>query len=169
MAKTKAQINYLKQDESVPGGNKPLYLANNIFKVETGSKLTDDKDLGINGFYNNIIIVKSRSNRAGQVVECVYNQNTGFDNILSNYNLLKGEKRIGGAGRSFYLEGAQDCKFAQKEFKRKLKEKPEMQKAYKTLLAEELSKFIYIPEDLDDEVEDENDDELVEDYEEEEY
>ena len=33
MAKTKAQINYLKQDESVPGGNKPLYLANNIFKV----------------------------------------------------------------------------------------------------------------------------------------
>ena len=37
MVKTKAQVNYLKVDETVPGGNTPIYLANNIFRVDAGS------------------------------------------------------------------------------------------------------------------------------------
>ena len=169
MQPQKASINYLKQDEAIPGGNTPLYLANNIFRVDTGSKLTSDKEYGINGFMSKITIIKSRSNRAGQEIDLVYDQNRGFDNILSNYNLLKQEKQVGGAGRSFYLLNCPTAKFSQKDFKKKLKENVELQQAYKEIMAEVLSQFIYVPEDLDEEVEDENDNEIVEDYEEEEY
>ena len=150
-------------------GNTPLYLANNIFRVHTGSKLTSDKEYGINGFMSKITIIKSRSNRAGQEIDLVYDQNRGFDNILSNYNLLKQEKQVGGAGRSFYLLNCPTAKFSQKDFKKKLKENVELQQSYKETMSEVLSQFIYIPEDMDDEVEDVNDEEIVEDYEEEEY
>ena len=145
MIKTKAQINYLKQDETVPGGHTPLYLANNIFRVDPGSKLTEDEKFGIPGFMNKITIIKSRTNRAGQEVDCVYDQNNGFSNEYSNFNFLKDQKLVGGAGRSFYLQGAETIKFSQKGFEEKLYESPELQKAYKKLLAQSLRQFIYIP------------------------
>ena len=69
-----------------------LYLANNIFRVDTASKLTSDKEYGIDGFMTKITIIKSRSNRAGQEIDLVYNQNRGFDNIYSNFTLLKTRK-----------------------------------------------------------------------------
>lgn len=143
MMPTKAQINYLKQDESIPGGNTPLYLANNIFRVDTASKLTSDKEYGIDGFMTKITIIKSRSNRAGQEIDLVYNQNRGFDNIYSNFTLLKQEKKIGGAGRSFYIQGCDNVKFAQKTFKEKLVGEPELQKVYKTTMRELLSQYIF--------------------------
>ena len=143
MMPTKAQINYLKQDESIPGGNTPLYLANNIFRVDTASKLTSDKEYGIDGFMTKITIIKSRSNRAGQEIDLVYNQNRGFDNIYSNFTLLKQEKRIGGAGRSFYIQGCDNVKFAQKTFKEKLMAEAELQRVYKSTMRDLLSQFIY--------------------------
>ena len=154
MMPTKAQINYLKQDESIPGGNTPLYLANNIFRVDTASKLTSDKEYGIDGFMTKVTIIKSRSNRAGQEIDLVYNQNRGFDNIYSNFTLLKQEKRIGGAGRSFYIQGCDGVKFAQKTFKEKLLSEPELQKTYKANMRDLLSQFIY-SDDTEVPVEDE--------------
>jgi RecA/RadA recombinase len=145
MMKSKAQVNYLKQDESIPGGNKPIYLANNIFKVDPGSKLTEDKEYGIQGFVNTITIVKSRSNRAGQTMDVIYDQNRGYDNIYSNYHFLKSEKLIGGAGRSFYVQGAEDVKFSQKDFKTKLKASKELRKAFLKAVGGALKQFIYIP------------------------
>ncbi len=151
MQKSKAQLLYLKADESIPGGTKPLYMANTLLKVETGSKLDASKDLGIDGNFATVQILKSRSNRAGRVATLVYNQNKGFINPLSNYNFLKEEKKIGGAGRSFYLDGCPDVKFAQKDFIKKLKESKVMQQRYKELLAESLSQFIYMAGDEEDE------------------
>jgi RecA/RadA recombinase len=145
MQRTKAQVNYMKQDETIPGGNKPIYTANNIFKVDPGSKLTDDKDYGINGFLNKITIIKSRSNRAGQELEVVYDQNTGYDNVYTNFHFLKSEKLISGAGRGFYLEGAEDVKFAQKDFRNKLKASKDLRKAFLRLIGGALKQFIYIP------------------------
>lgn len=145
MAKTKAQINYMKQDESIPGGNKPIYLANNIFKVDPGSKLTDDKEYGINGFVNQITIIKSRSNRAGQTMDVIYDQNRGYDNVYTNFHFLKSEKLVNGAGRSFHVEGAPDVKFSQKEFRTKLKASKELRRAFLKLVGQALRQFIYIP------------------------
>lgn len=145
MIKSKAQINYLKQDETIPGGHTPLYLANNIFRVDPGSKLSEDEKFGIPGFMNKITIIKSRTNRAGQELDCVYDQNNGFSNEYSNFNFLKDQKLVGGAGRSFYLQGAESIKFSQKAFEEKLYESEELQKVYKKLLAQSLRQFIYMP------------------------
>lgn len=131
-------------------GNKPIYLANNIIKVDAGSKLTEDKELGITGFMNTFTIIKSRSNRAGQTLDVVYDQNRGYDNIYTNYCFLKSEKLTSGAGRSFALQGC-DVKFSQKEFKKKLLGSAELQQTYKTLLASSLRQFIFNP--MDEEVE----------------
>ena len=155
MVKTKAQVNYLKVDETVPGGNTPIYLANNIFRVDAGSKLSEDEKFGVQGFMNKITIIKSRTNRAGQEIELVYDQNKGFINELSNFNLLKDEKLVGGAGRSFYLQGAESIKFSQKTFMDKLYEEPELQKAYKKLLAQTLKQYIFVPEQEEQEPEEE--------------
>lgn len=156
MMKSKAQLLYLKQDESIPGGTKPLYMANTLLKVECGSKLDESKDIGVSGNTASIQILKSRSNRAGRVATLVYNQNKGFINPWSNYLFLKEEKKVSGAGRSFYLDGCQEVKFAQKDFIKKLKESKELQKRYKELLADSLSQFIYISD------EEESDNELFE-------
>lgn len=145
MVHTKAQVNYLKQDESIPGGNKPIYLANNIFKVDAGSKLTEDKEYGINGFVNILTIIKSRSNRAGQTMELIYDQNRGYVNLLSNWHFLKGEKEVGGAGQGFYLPEHPEVKFSQKNLMEKFKKNKAFRIAFKKKVAGLLKQFIYIP------------------------
>jgi len=155
MMHTKAAINYLKQGESIPGGTSSIYLANNIIRVEPGSKLTDDKEYGINGFLTEITMVKTRTNRAGRKFCLVFNQEKGFNNTLSNYNYIKTEKLIGGAGRSFYLLSEPDIKFAQKDFIKKLRESKPLRKAYWGTMDEIMENIIPSVEDLvstDDEV-----------------
>lgn len=121
-----AQINYLAQDETVPGGFMSLYLSNNIIKFTASSKLKGEEGLGINGFISKLKLVKSRSSRAGREVELVFNQEKGFDRILSCFHLLKKEKLIKGGGKSFYIEGMEDVKFSQKGFYKKFLEEPKL-------------------------------------------
>jgi len=113
---TKAQINYLKQDESIPGGNKPIYLANNIFKLETGSKLLAEKEYGFDGFTATLILVKSRSNKSGQTVELVYDQNRGFLNDVSNFEYLRKEEVLGGTGSGYFVKESPDLKAKKSNF-----------------------------------------------------
>lgn len=114
---------------------------------------------------NTITIVKSRSNRAGQTLDVVYDQNKGYNNLMSNYIFLKSQKLTGGAGRSFYLTEAPDVKFAQKDFAKKLRESKELQEAYKRSLTSSLTQFIYAPEE-DEELLEQNTQENEEYYEE---
>ena len=122
---TKSQIMYLKQDETCPGGNTPLYLANNIFRIDDGNKLYEGKDLDIAGCITRIEMIKSRTNRAGISTNCVFNQDIGFDPDLSLYLTLKDAGRVNGAGAYLYIGDHSDKKFAQKNFKAKLYEDPE--------------------------------------------
>lgn len=150
----KVRINYLAQNESTVGGNTPLYLANVMVKVDPGSKLTDDKEYGINGFMTNLHIIKSRTNRAGQVLELVFDQERGIDNIYTTYHHLKKEGYIGGTGRGYFLKNCPDIKFTQKELRKKLKEHPEMRKAFARLAKESLVGYVnkeYDPANVDDE------------------
>ena len=117
---------------------------------------------------NTLTIVKSRSNRAGRSMDLVYDQNRGYNNIMSNYLFLKGEKQTGGAGRSFYLTAAPEIKFAQKDFPKKLKESADLRRAYKESLIPALSQFIYTPEE-DEELVQQQEAEETDYYEEDEY
>jgi len=130
MMKQKAQVSYLKQDESLPGGNTIVYLTNLLLRFDDNSKFKEDEAFGIPGNLVDITLVKSRNNRAGKTCTLVFDQNRGFDPELSLFVMLKNEKRINGAGAYLYIGDRSDIKFSQKAFKSKLKENPELRQIF---------------------------------------
>lgn len=130
MQRTKSQVAYLKQDESLPGGNTVIYLTNILLKFDDNSKLKQDEAFGIAGNLVDISLVKSRNNRAGKTCTLVFNQDQGFDPELSLFVMLKNAKRINGAGAYLYVGKYSEVKFSQKNFKQKLRESPELRQAF---------------------------------------
>src|SRR5574344_1800132 len=108
--KKKAAVNYLKQGETLPGGKAPIYLSNNIFRFNTSTKLSEDKEFGINGFHNKIELIKSRSNRAGRSVPMVFDQEYGFNRTYSCFQMLKEASLVHGSGW-YYIDGMPEVKF----------------------------------------------------------
>lgn len=130
MQRTKSQVSYLKQDESLPGGNTPIYLTNILLRFDDNTKLKPDEAFGIAGNMVDISLVKSRNNRAGKSCTLVFNQDRGFDAELSLFVMLKNAKRISGAGAYLYFPGLPDVKFSQKAFKQKLRESAELRQEF---------------------------------------
>ena len=130
MMKQKAQVSYLKQDESLPGGNTIVYLTNLLLRFDDNSKFKEDEAFGIPGNLVDITLVKSRNNRAGKSCTLVFDQSKGFDPELSLFVMLKNEKRINGAGAYLYIGDHSEYKFSQKAFKQKLREVPELRQIF---------------------------------------
>lgn len=139
---TQAQVNYLGQDETLPGGNAPIYLTNTLIRITTATKLEEDKLFKIKGFMTKIQLVKSRTAPAGSSVNLVYNQSEGFDNILSNLQFLKDNGKVLGAGIGMYLLGYPDVKFSFANFKEKLELNSSFKKYFEELSAETLSTLV---------------------------
>lgn len=130
MQRTKSQVSYLKQDESLPGGNTVIYLTNLLLRFDDNTKLKEDEAFGVPGNLVDITLVKSRNNRAGKSCTLLFDQNTGFDSELSLFIMLKNAKRINGAGAYLYIGDRDDIKFSQKSFKEKLREDPELRQIF---------------------------------------
>lgn len=130
MQRSKAQLSYLKQDETLPGGNTAIYLTNILIRFDDNSKLKEDEAFGVAGNLVDVSLVKSRNNRAGKSCTLVFNQSTGFDPELSLFVMLKNAKMINGAGAYLYIGDKSDIKFSQKTFKEKLRENPELRQAF---------------------------------------
>ena len=137
---SKAQIGYLKQGETLPGGKAALYLANNMIRVDDGAKLKASEGIGVDGKIVDFEIIKSRTNAAGRSVPMVFTS-TGFDDIWSLYMFLKSSGGII-TGSTCYLRGHEDMKFRQKEFKEKLFSDPEFAKAFNQVAYEDLEKLL---------------------------
>lgn len=134
-AKTPKELNYLKQDETLPGGVAINYMANNMFKINPGQALDpngndNQKKYGIKGFISTIEIIKSRSNAAGTKFDVILDQRNGFDNALSNLLYLQNKKLLKGNGRAYYIETYDKTKFTLKTFKEKYKEDKEFREAF---------------------------------------
>lgn len=140
---TKSENIYLKPDETCPGGVTPFYIANNIFRLDDNTKLTEDKGIGIAGNHVLITMLKSRTNRAGASTDMIFNQDIGFDVIYTLYTLLNDNGYIKGAGAYLYIDGHQDMKFAQKNFKKKVIESPEFRKVFLGVCTEILHGMLY--------------------------
>lgn len=137
--KSKSQLSYLKQDETLPGGNTAIYLTNILLRFDDNEKLKAEKGgLGIDGSMVDITLVKSRNNRAGQSCTLVFESSRGFDPELSLLVMLKKAGKIGGAGAYLYLNGYNDMKFTQKDFKNKLQTDPDFMVAFQTVCIMEL-------------------------------
>lgn len=150
MAKKKAKLSYLKQDESLPGGNTPIYLANLLIRFDDNTKLKDSEGLGIAGNIVDLTLLKSRTSNVGKSVPLIFDHKRGFDAELSLLQLLKDMKMINGAGAYLYFKDRSDMKFSQKQFKSKLAESEEFRKVFMEVSLEALEQLIFDPGEEDE-------------------
>lgn len=129
-AKKKAQLSFLKTDETLPGGRTPIYLSNLLIRLDDNAKLKESEGYGIAGSIVELTLLKSRSSSAGSSVNLIFDFNRGFDKELSLFQLLKEEGYVNGAGAFLYLGDHKEIKFAQKNFKTKLQESEELQRIF---------------------------------------
>lgn len=115
-AKTQAQTMYLRQDESLPGGIAPIYYANTLIKFISSTKFKEEDD-GFDGFMVRAELIKSRSNKAGQACNLIYNQLTGFDPILTVYQYAVDNDLVDGRNPYKYFKMNKDVKFDSRKFR----------------------------------------------------
>lgn len=140
----KAQVAWLKIGERCPGGETAIYLANNFIRVDDSSKISAEKDLGINGINVSLQLVKSRTNRPGVSVPMILDYDKGFSQELSLYALLKEHGKINGAGAYLYIGDHTEHKFAQKNVRKKLQD-PEFAQIFMDACFEVLETLINRP------------------------
>ena len=145
---TKSQVGFLKQNESLPGGKAALYLANNMIRVDDGTVLKPEKDLGIYGKIVDFTYIKSRTNASGRSVPMVFSYNSGFDEILSLFMYLKSNGAIEMKGAYCNLRGYPDMRFTQKGFKDKLLSDNDFAQAFMTVAKEELETLLAKPVEI---------------------
>ena len=118
-----ADILYLKQDETMPGGKAPQYYASILIRVNAlgSEKYTTDDD-GFDGFGASFDIIKNRVNKAGQKVHMIYDLVNGYDPIRTNLSFAK-ELGIltGNKNKAYFLENP-DVKFSLKNAPDEFKE-----------------------------------------------
>lgn len=142
-AKSQAQVLYLKADESLPGGNSPIYFANTLIKhVAVGSSKSTVEDDGFAGFAVNAEIIKSRTNVSGAKIPMVYDQNKGFSKERTLLHYAKDLGLVnGGRIASRYLGNRDDVKFNEKNIVEEF-ERPEVQEVFEEILYPELEKLL---------------------------
>lgn len=129
MVKTKSDMSYLKLDETLPGGKTPLYLANNLIRLDDVN-LKESDTLGINGKIITATLSKTRSSSAGRTTKLVLNYDTGFDADLSMLINMKDDGFLNGSGAFLYFGERSDIKFSQRNFKDKINENPELRQIF---------------------------------------
>jgi KaiC/GvpD/RAD55 family RecA-like ATPase len=121
MMKTQPQLIYMKMDESMPGGNAPIYYAHNLFKFVTAGKKKMEDD-GFDGFMVRCELMKSRTNKAGQFANLVYNQDLGFDPVLTQYDFANDMGLVEGRNPYRYITDSKDIKFDSRKFRKEFLE-----------------------------------------------
>ena len=131
-AKKQQQLAYLKPGERVGGGKVALYVSNLIIRMDDHSKMKPTEGFCIRGSLVTLTIMKSRTSAAGNSITLVFDYEKGFDKDLSLFYTMKELGYVNGAGAYLYFGDRSDIKFAQKNFKQKLQENPELQEVFIT-------------------------------------
>ena len=145
-----AQLSYLKQGESLPGGKTPVYLSNLLIRFDDNTKLKESEGLKISGSIVEISLLKSRTSNVGKSVPLIFDFKNGFDRDLSLLQLLKDMKKVNGAGAYLYFGDRSDKKFSQKQFKEKLIEDDEFRAVFMETALESLKDLLYDPGEMPD-------------------
>lgn len=129
IVKSPAELLYLKQDEALPGGKSPQYLAHILTKhvAVTSDKFTLEDD-GFDGFGIRIEIIKCRSNQAGQSFEIVYDKVRGVDSLRTSLLFAKENGLLTGNRNNTKFITHPDMKFEMAHVHEYFKEHKEMYK-----------------------------------------
>lgn len=152
IVKSPSELLYLNQDETLPGGKTPQYLANYLFKfISIGSEKFNQTDDGFDGFGVRISIIKSRTNQSGQSVDMIYDKIRGMDSLRTSVEYAKSLGLLGGNKNGYYLGSYKEEKFTRANMhqdfanNRHLYEilygliKPELEKKLSMIVPEEMN------------------------------
>lgn len=140
-AKTQNQIMYLGQDETMPGGVAPIYYANTLIKFVSSNKFKAEDD-GFDGFLVRAILIKSRTNRANQSCNLVYNQMYGFDPIMTLFQFAIDNNMIDGRNPYKYFKFNKDVKFDSRKFREEFNNNDEVKNTLLEAVMPELEKML---------------------------
>lgn len=129
VVKSPSEILYLKQDETLPGGRTPQFLAHVLIKfVAVGSEKYNLEDDGFDGFGVRLEIIKSRTNQAGQTVPLIYDKVRGIDSLRSSVNYAKELGMLGGNRNGYYFGDNKENKFTLKNMHQDFKDNRDLYK-----------------------------------------
>lgn len=110
-----SEMLYLGQNEALPGGKAPQFLANLFLKfVAIGGEKYTIEDDGFSGFGSKIWVIKSRTNLNGKTIHMVYDKLRGFDSLRTSVQFAKEQGLLGGNRNGYYfstLENGKEHKF----------------------------------------------------------
>lgn len=158
LSKSAAQIFYLDQDETLPGGQAPQFYAHTLTKfIAIGSEKSNMEEHGFDGFGVKAKIIKSRTNQAGQEFISIFDKQRGIDSERTTVRYAKDNGLLGGARRdSMYFVDNKDTKLSTINIHKSFNENPELYKIMyahvipsleaklSALLPEELSENEYL-------------------------
>lgn len=116
------QMQFLKQNEKLPGGVAYLHQCTNITRTDFMSRLDDD-EFGpmIYGTRNKLTFIKNKNNISGVPVELIFDQRTGYNSLLSSFNyLLNRGYGLEGSPRSMFLKACPSITFTKRTLWEKL-------------------------------------------------
>lgn len=159
IVKSASEILYLKQDETLPGGKSPQFLAHILIKfVAIGSDKYNLEEDGFDGFGVRLEIIKSRVSQAGQYVNLVYDKERGIDALRSSIFYAKDLGLTGGNRNAFYFSSHKDQKFALASIHEEFRENRELFKIMYSNIIPELEQRLVTVEESDLEILDEESD-----------
>ena len=152
IVKSPAEILYLDQDEALPGGRTPQFLAHILLKfIAVGSEKYTKEDEGFDGFGVKIKIIKSRTNQAGQIVPMIYDKVRGLDSLRSSVRYSKDIGLLNGNKNGYYFEDDKEHKFTLKNMHQDYKENRELYTCLYSRIIPRLEEHLSVvsPEELE--------------------
>lgn len=120
-----SKIQYLRRDESIPGGTGPIYLSQTLYRFvyKKMKKLEDD---GFDGFEVAVQCWKSKTNRSNTSFNLMYDHAKGFDPWRSMLGFLDTAGVVEGRNPYRYFKHEPDIKFSTKNFPAEIEANPKL-------------------------------------------
>lgn len=127
--KSPAEILYLDQDETMPGGKAPQFYAHILWKNKAiGSEKYTLEEHGFDGFGIEVKIIKSRVSQAGQNIFVIYDKVRGIDSLRTSLAYAKDVGLLTGNKNKMYFIDDKDMSFSMVHCHDDFKARPELYK-----------------------------------------
>ncbi len=116
----KPQLMLLRDGESLPRGQAPIYLASSLFRLNaSGAKANQYtvEDNGFAGFKAYLQVTKTKTSYIGGVTPLAFNEKIGYDPIYTLLEFAFDNGMIDGRQPYLYIKGAEAYKFSKKTFR----------------------------------------------------
>lgn len=137
------ELQFLAQDEALPGGKNSVYLANTLIKATTVNSMKFNKEEdGFHGTGIRLMIVKSRGNANGKSVDLVLNLSKGVDYLRSTLEFASSLGLVGGDRRGKYFLDHKEVKWKPATVYEDFKEHPELSNILFEIIQPSLNNYL---------------------------